>query len=249
MIKKNRRRLPRCSIPQDCTDSSAELATLSVTGQDEPSDPPVSGMLHKLSPTLTILLALPCNVQPWQPSPSSSSRQIQVTTGGSIRGDLLLALPLSFLLSTIGFNTDFKRRNGRVWKFETKNDRTDDFSSPLLSRINFLFQILDVDDKDCQQKAICEIVQNKLIYSPLSDLLISIFRKSKRMFSEVDVNSSVEWDKYFYSSFIGQNSRDKTVCEKTFSKCQLRANQLVNISVLKLWQLAANKISIRIDDE
>jgi len=243
--------LARCSILQDCTDCSADLATIPVTPQDEPSDPPVSGMLHKLSPTLTILLALPCNVQPWQPSSpfSSSSRQIQVTTGGSIRGDLLLALPLSFLLSTIGFNTDFKRRNGRVRKFETKDDRTDDWSSPLLSRIDFLFQILDMDDEDCKQRAICEIVQNKLIYSPLSELLISIFRKSRRNFLEVDVNSSVEWDRYFYSSFIGQNSKDENICEKTFSKCPLKANQLVNIPVLKLWQLAANKISIRIDDE
>jgi len=213
-------------------------------------------MLLSLSPSshhkllLTILLALPCNVQPWRPSPSSSSsRQLQVTPGGSVRGDLLLALPLSFLLPTIGFNTDFKRRRGRVRKSGAMDDSPSDWSSPLLSRIDFLFQILDVDDEDCKQRAICEIVQNKLIYSPLSDLLISIFRKSRSNFLEADVNSSVKWDRYFYSSFIGQNSKDENICETTFSKCQLRANQLVNIPVLKLWQIASSKISIRIDDE
>ena len=59
---------------------------------DEPSDP--RGMLNTISShlslLLTILLALPCNVHPWQPSalPStpSTARQLEVTPGGSIRG-------------------------------------------------------------------------------------------------------------------------------------------------------------------
>jgi len=153
---------------------------------------------------------------------------------------------LSFLLPTIGFNTEFKRRLG-ARKVERREDSPR--SPPALSRIDFLFQILQVDDEDCKQRAICEIVQSKLIFSPLSDLLISIFRKSRSNFLEADLNSSVEWDRYFYSAFIGQHSKDENICEKTFSFCPLRADQLVNIPVLKLWQLAADKISIRIDDE
>jgi len=200
---------------------------------------------------LTILLALPCNVQPWQPSspPSSSSstsRQLEVTPGGSIRGDLLLSLPLSFLLPTIGFNTDFKRET-RPGLERREDPRTR--SPPGLERIDFLFQILHVEDEGCKQRAICEIVQSKLLFSPLSDFLISVFRKSTSNFLEADVNSSVEWERYFYSSFIGQNSKDENICKKTFSRCPLRAEQLVNIPVLKLWQLLASKISIRIDDE
>jgi len=199
---------------------------------------------------LTILLALPCNVQPWQPSsapPSpSTSRQLEVTPGGSIRGDLLLSLPLSFLLPTIGFNTDFKREGGpRAGRREDPGAR----SPPGLERIDFLFQILHVEDEGCKQRAICEIVQSKLLFSPLSDFLISVFRKSTSNFLEADVNSSVEWERYFYSSFIGQNSKDENICKKTFSRCPLRAEQLVNIPVLKLWQLLAHKINIRIDDE
>lgn len=199
---------------------------------------------------LTILLALPCNVQPWQPSslpPSSStSRQLEVTPGGSIRGDLLLSLPLSFLLPTIGFNTDFKREGGpREGRREDPGVR----SPPGIERIDFLFQILHLEDEGCKQRAICEIVQSKLLFSPLSDFLISVFRKSTSNFLETDVNSSVEWERYFYSSFIGQNSKDENICKKTFSRCPLRAEQLVNIPVLKLWQLLAHKINIRIDDE
>jgi len=87
------------------------------------------------------------------------------------------------------------------------------------------------------------------MYSPLSDLLISIFRKSRSNFLEVDVKSSVEWDRYFYSSFIGQHSKDENICQETFSTCPLGAEQLVNVPVLKLWQLAADNISIRLDDE
>jgi len=199
---------------------------------------------------LTSLLALPCHVQPWQPSfrSSSSSRQIQVTEGGSIRGDLLLALPLSVLLPTIGFNTAYKRREGRVRRVGGEAG-TEEAAPPLLQRINFLFSSLDVDDEHCKQRAICEIVQKKLMYSPLSDLLISIFRKKRSNFLEVGVKSSVEWDRYFYSSFIGQHSKDEKICQETFSTCPLGAEQLVNVPVLKLWQLAADNISIRLDDE
>jgi len=238
------------------------LASLppSPAGHDEPSDP--RGMLTTISTLghhpllLTILLALPCNVQPWQPSslPSSSStsRQLEVTAGGSIRGDLLLSLPLSFLLPTIGFNTEFKREAGAGPGSVRNVGRREDSGpgSPAgRERIDFLFQILHVEDEGCKQRAICEIVQSKLLFSPLSDFLISVFRKSTSNFLEADVNSSVEWERYFYSSFIGQNSKDENICQKTFSQCPLRAEQLVNIPVLKLWQLLAHKISIRIDDE
>jgi len=199
---------------------------------------------HKL--LLTILLtSKPSNVQPWHPSSPST---LHLTEGGSIRGDLLLALPLSLLLPTIGFNTDFKRRKGRPGK-DSETGRQEQSVHPLGDRLDLLFSSLDLDDEDCKQRAICEIVQNKLIYSPLSELLISIFRKSRSNFLEDDVRSSVQWDRYFYSSYIGQNSKDKKICEATFSKCPLGAQHLVNIPVLKLWQLAANKISIRIDDE
>jgi len=214
-------------------------------------------MLNTISPhghhplLLTIFLALPCNVHPWQPSalPStpSTARQLEVTPGGSIRGDLLLSLPLSFLLPTIGFNTDFKREAGP--RPGRRREEPGAKSPPGLERIDFLFRVLQVEDEGCKQRAICEIVQSKLLFSPLSDFLISVFRKSTSNFLEADVNSSVEWERYFYSSFIGQNSKDENICKKTFSRCPLRADQLVNIPVLKLWQLLAHKISIRIDDE
>ena len=90
--------------------------------------------------------------------------------------DLLLALPISVLLPTIGFNTDFKRRKGRSGREESEAGRQEQPAHPLLERIDLLFSSLDLEDEDCKQRAICEIVQNKMIYSPLSELLISIFR-------------------------------------------------------------------------
>ena len=102
------------------------------------------------------------------------SKQHPLTSQWNIL-DLLLALPLSVLLPTIGFNTAYKRREGRVRRVGSEAG-TEEAAPPLLQRINFLFSSLDVDDEHCKQRAICEIVQKKLMYSPLSDLLISIFR-------------------------------------------------------------------------
>ena len=90
--------------------------------------------------------------------------------------DLLLSLPLSFLLPTIGFNTDFKREAGPGLERREDPGPRSSRSPPGLERIDFLFQILHLEDEGCKQRAICEIVQNKMIYSPLSELLISIFR-------------------------------------------------------------------------
>ena len=102
--------------------------------------------------------------------------------------DLLLSLPLSFLLPTIGFNTDFKREVGAgpntgrtVWRRaeeegEKEEEEEGPRSPPGLQRIDFLFQILQLEDEGCKQRAICEIVQSKLLFSPLSDFLISVFR-------------------------------------------------------------------------
>ena len=52
----------------------------------------------------------------------------------------------------------------------------DNGKDPLMSRLDFLFKVLDIDNVDCQQRVICEAANNQEKFSPLSDLLISIFR-------------------------------------------------------------------------
>jgi len=206
---------------------------------------------------LTLLFAFPCHdpsVTMASPSQSSSShhqsslpRLLQVTAGGNIRGDLLIGVPVSFLLPTIGFNTAYKKIRKRRPRMDNEIE-DDGEKDPLLARLDFLFDVLDIDDLDCQQKVICEVVSNQEKFSPLSDLLISLFRKTRNKMMASSPDSSFRWDHYFYSSYIGQNSKDKNVCLKNFQNCAFNTSQLVNIPVIHLWQLASKYLSIRIDD-
>jgi len=241
---------------------------------------------------LTLLLALPCNVHPSAPSgaeqfaqppplpsrpESGSSRQLQVTTGGQIRGDLLVEVPLTLLLPTIGYNTEYKsrwretrRRKERKFSEEeedeihsnileekklTFNSESQEYffnsiTGPLLSRIDTLFFFLQVHEDTCRQRAICEIVQNQSKFSPLSDFLLSLFRKSRSNFLDDEHENLIRWDKYFYAASLGLNSDGpEKRCQARYSSCSLSADQMINIPALKIWQMAAEKISIRIVDQ
>jgi len=199
---------------------------------------------------LTLLFAFPRHdpvVTMASHQQSSQPRLLQVTAGGNIRGDLLIGIPVSFLLPTIGFNTAYKKIRKRRTRMDNEIEE-DNGKDPLLSRLDFLFDVLDIDDVDCQQKVICEVVRNQEKLSPLSDLLISIFRKSRNNMIERNPDGSLRWDQYFYSSYIGQNSKDENICLKKFPNCAFNTSQLVNIPVIHLWQLASKYLSIRIDD-
>jgi len=228
---------------------------------------------------LTLLLALPCNVHPSPPSgverhaqprsiPSrpeaGASRQFQVTPGGSVRGDLLVSVPLTLLLPTIGYNTEYKSRWREDRKIQSnqfaKQESTfqpdneeysiDSLTGPLLSRIDLFFFFLQVQDDVCRQRAICEIVQNQLKFSPLSDFLISLFRKSRTSFLNDDHPSSIRWDKYFYAGSMGLNSDGgEQRCQIRYNSCPMSSDTMINIPVLKMWQVASEKFSIRITDE
>jgi len=240
---------------------------------------------------LTLLLALPCNVQPSsssgdeqfaqpQPLPSRQepgfSRQLQVTNGGKIRGDLLVGVPLTLLLPSIGYNTEYKsrwreekRRQGKKITeseeeeihrnrieeqeitFDSENSEyfVNPIIGPLLSRIDTLFFYLQVHDEECRQRAICEIVQNHSKFSPLSDLLRSLFRKSRNRLLNDEKQNLIRWDTYLYAATLGLSSAAMdSVCLNKYHSCFLGAD-MVNIPALRLWQLAAEKISIRIEDK
>jgi hypothetical protein len=89
-----------------------------------------------------------------------------------------------------------------------------------------------------------------LKFAPLSDFLLSLFRKSRNYFLNDEKENLIRWDKYFYAASLGLNSDGGDErCQKRFSSCSLRADQMINIPALKIWQMVAHKISIRIVDQ
>ena len=94
--------------------------------------------------------------------------------------DLLVGLPISLLLPSIGFNTKYKshwREQGRSLDTVLPSEDTENpVIGPLLSRADAFFHFLGVIDEPCKLRAICEIVQRSSEFSPLSDYLSVLFR-------------------------------------------------------------------------
>ena len=137
---------------------------------------------------------------------------------------------------------------------------------PLLSRLDLLFESLGVGDFSCQQKLICELGRDHQNFSPLRDLVTSIFRYkslylinyrsqvfhvfSKSSSTQLDpfYKRSTSWEQLSYSFHIGNTSKHKKACSNKFTSCTFDLPQLINIPILQLWQLASNYIDIRLDD-
>ena len=98
--------------------------------------------------------------------------------------DLLIGLPLTLLLPTIGHNTEYKsrwRESRRIQVDNTMEDEEEeeevlDKEKPLLSRLNIFFWYLGVREQGCKSRAICEIVQSNQQFAPLGDYLSSLLR-------------------------------------------------------------------------
>ena len=97
--------------------------------------------------------------------------------------DLLIGVPLTLLLPTIGHNTEYKSRwrearqvDLTMEEEDNNSNKEEEATQPLLSRLDTFFQQLGVPEQGCRSRAICEIVQSKDQYAPLSDYLSSLLR-------------------------------------------------------------------------
>ena len=100
--------------------------------------------------------------------------------------DLLISLPLTLLLPTIGHNTEYKsrwrepRQVDNIMEEDEEGEELDkeDISvgQPLLSRLHAFFGHLGVHEQGCRSRAICEIVQSSRRFAPLGDYLSSLLR-------------------------------------------------------------------------
>lgn len=100
--------------------------------------------------------------------------------------DLLIGLPLTLLLPTIGHNTEYKSRwresrqiqvdNAMEEEEEELNKENISVRQPLLSRLHTFFWHLGVHEQGCRSRAICEIVQSNQQFAPLADYLSSLLR-------------------------------------------------------------------------
>ena len=99
--------------------------------------------------------------------------------------DLLISLPLTLLLPTIGHNTEYKSRWRESRQAQVDNamegeggeeEGLDNIRQPLLSRLHTFFWHLGVREQGCRSRAICEIVQSNQQFAPLGDYLSSLLR-------------------------------------------------------------------------
>jgi len=181
---------------------------------------------------------------------------LTLTPGADLRGDLLIGLPLTLLLPTIGHNTEYKSR----WR-ESQNAQVDNTmqeeeeqeeeevildKEPLLSRLHTFFKHLGVHEQGCRNRAICEIVQSNQQFAPLGDYLSSLLRRPKSVFwgEEGEEKMSLAWIQSVAAAKMGEVGD----CSALLEKCDHPVSSMLNIPSLRLWQLLAEHIALRIED-
>ena len=118
-------------------------------------------------------------------TPSHVCQNIKVFSSS----DLLIGLPLTLLLPTIGHNTEYKSRWRESRQMQVDNTMEEEEEEeevldkenisvrhPLLSRLHTFFWHLGVREQGCRNRAICEIVQSNQQFAPLGDYLSSLLR-------------------------------------------------------------------------
>jgi len=179
---------------------------------------------------------------------------LTLTPGADLRGDLLIGLPLTLLLPTIGHNTEYKsrwRESRRIQVDNTMEDEEEeeevlDKEKPLLSRLNIFFWYLGVREQGCKSRAICEIVQSNQQFAPLGDYLSSLLRRPKSVFwrEEEEESLSLAWVQSVAAAKMGEAGNCSTLLEN----CHHPVSSMLNIPSLRLWQLLAEHIALRIED-
>jgi len=176
---------------------------------------------------------------------------LTLTPGQDLRGDLLIGVPLTLLLPTIGHNTEYKSRwrEARQVDFtmeeeDNNNNKEEEETQPLLSRLDTFFQHLGVPEQGCRSRAICEIVQSKDQYTPLSDYLSSLLRAQNYDFWGETSDTSVVWAESVAAAQTGEAG----LCSTMEKRCFLPASSMVNLPALRLWQLLAKHVALRIED-
>ncbi|XP_037089963.1 uncharacterized protein LOC119110300 [Pollicipes pollicipes] len=196
-----------------------------------------------------------------------SPRQVQLTAGAQARGELVLWMPLTIILSSLGYPShdtaaDREQRQqsreqragagqappvGRPPYDSTAVEYRASAVGPLLSRLDAYFHFLRVPDARCRRRVVCQLARHPAAFEPVSSLVLRALRKSDS-YQRRSAGRPGErrFSQYYEAAARGAAGAD---CQRAYAGCAAAAERLINMPVLRLWQLLSELVSMRVTDD
>jgi len=120
---------------------------------------------------------------------------------------------------------------------------------PLLSRMDAYFTYLRVQDDGCRQRAICQLARDPETFAPLTQLVLSVLRKSEGAPRPSTFEPSVfRFFRYYWAAERGAD-KDGGDCGRLYDQCPADLSDILNMRVLGFWQRLASLVNIKLADE
>nr|XP_053651918.1 uncharacterized protein LOC128701959 [Cherax quadricarinatus] len=111
-----------------------------------------------------------------------------------------------------------------------------------LTRLSFYFNHLDLPLVSCQERFICELAADPSTFSPFDQLFL---KELRHVYGPVTSSAdSLMW-RYMSAARQGFASPIQT-CKAAFPTCPLAANQVLDMSVLKVWKFITTKFNVNL---
>jgi len=120
---------------------------------------------------------------------------------------------------------------------------------PLLSRMDAYFTYLRVQDDGCRLRAICQLARDTETFAPLSQLVLSVLRKSEGFSRPATFEPSVfRFFRYYWAAERGADVNGGD-CGQLYNQCPADLRDILNMRVLGFWQKLAKFVNIKLADE
>ncbi|XP_071534411.1 uncharacterized protein [Panulirus ornatus] len=109
-----------------------------------------------------------------------------------------------------------------------------------VARLRSYFMFLRVEEEACRQRLLCELATSPEEYYPASDILLKELRPRHGPVQEDERNRFWRYLRASRAGVTGQPS----LCQELYPSCSLTVTQVLNTSILKVWQLVGRLLNI-----
>ncbi|XP_069957509.1 uncharacterized protein [Cherax quadricarinatus] len=171
-------------------------------------------------------------------------RFVFINTAAPITLGFMLNMPFSLILPTID-HSDFDGRSLHLGTLMGEDLMAEDLEwdaayEDALTRLFLYFDHLQLPVLSCQERLICELTADPDTFLPVSQVFMKELRLVNGPVSMT--NDSLMW-RYMSAARQGFTSPIGN-CSLLYPKCPVRAQDVIDMSVLKVWQYISTKVNI-----
>lgn len=178
------------------------------------------------------------------------SRFFSLSTGSKIYGELLVSMPLTIFLPSLIMKRSLQTESAGISNATTTLER--------------MLETLGLSSLECQQRFICESMQDPKKFQPISDIFYLILRDESPKDDRGDGGGNGSRRRYdsknfphFRQAFVAgrqkpnstlTNSANHCCCQPFLKKCKYEGEQMprLDFSVLDYWQKLSDIIPMTI---